>query len=119
MKRLLILLLLVVPKVAWGQVNVTAPLTHPCPAGIEFVKAQVLDFPSDWTVVVVCDSSDFENVGKEFHPSKKDGGAFTNLRAKRTYVLYDRLKTADRQRIPAFLDHELKHIRCQCSLGEK
>lgn len=93
---------------------------HPCPAGIDFVAAHAQDYPDDWSIVVVCDRSQLELYEKLWRVSNTNLGAFTDLKAKRTIILFD-LQTAAVTRqelVLRLIAHELRHVRCMCDLGE-
>ncbi len=104
---------------AHSQPNVIDIKKHPCPAGIEFVAAHAQTYPDDWTIVVVCDRSQFESYEKSWE-IRTNLGAFTVLNAKRTILFFDLSATGvKRQDSTLFLiAHELRHIRCMCDLGE-
>ncbi len=104
---------------AVAQPNVGDVKKHPCPEGVEFVTARSEGYSDDWSIVVVCDRSQFESYEKSWE-IRINMGAFTVLNAKRTILPFD-LHSAGvkRQDLTLFLiAHELRHIRCMCDLGE-
>lgn len=121
MKALVLLLILMGSgSVAEATPHVQPTATRPCSAGVEFVRTHSADFPDDWTITVFCNSAEYQQTEKLWRThSQENGGGFTSLEARRTYVLFD-LSSGSKlsKRTAAILEHELKHIRCWCDLGE-
>lgn len=103
---------------AHAQPRVVTTVAHPCFAGVEFVRARSQEFPSDWEIAVFCRPEDYEKAEKIWG-IPANIGSFTILSAKTTYILFT-LRDVDHplKSTKSLLDHELKHIRCKCDLGE-
>lgn len=114
------LLFFLIPTFVNGQANVSAPVQHPCPMGVNLVSGHAAYFPSHWQILVICDQALYTKTEKDWK-APQNLGAFTVLEARRTYVYVDlRKQGADlADSVKQTVSHELKHVLCQCTLGEK
>jgi hypothetical protein len=81
--------------------------------------AQVTPRPAYWAIYAVCTATEFERIRKAADVPTTI--AFTNRESKTTWVNLQRVDE-ERRDHPGFaklvIEHEAKHLLCDCSLGE-
>lgn len=118
MKPLLLLtaLLLFTPALHAQSVTVTS---KDCVSWGESLEREAKEFPQDWKIIVICDERTWARAIERATLSSTPGLtlAFTNLEARKTFINPVLFRGMVYRRKDSLM-HELKHIHCNCSLGE-